>query len=37
MKNAAFWDMIRAVLVKTDISEEHIASIHRVKYSDDSK
>jgi hypothetical protein len=30
MKNAAFWDVRRVALVRTDVSEEYIASIIRV-------
>jgi hypothetical protein len=33
MKNAVFWDVLRVVHVRTDISEEHIASILRVTRS----
>jgi hypothetical protein len=30
MKNAAFWDICRVALVRTDVSEERIASIIRL-------
>jgi hypothetical protein len=30
MKNVVFWDLRRVVLVRTDVSEERIASIIRV-------
>jgi hypothetical protein len=30
MKNAVFWDVLNVALVKTDVSEERIASIIRV-------
>jgi hypothetical protein len=31
MKNAAFWDVAPLGLVKTDVSEENVASIFRVE------
>jgi hypothetical protein len=33
MKNAVFWDVARVDLVRTDFSEELIASIFRVEKS----
>jgi hypothetical protein len=31
VKNTVFWDMTHVALAGTDVSEEHIASIMRVK------